>query len=337
MASQLTRVRGGGMDRRRFVVLIGSALVAQRALSQQMVKVRQIGILGPLSAREGEAFMAVFVKGMHELGHERGKDFVLVERYADGKNDLLPALAAELVRLKVDVIFTSTVQAVSAAQKATASIPIVFVAVADPVRMGFADSVARPGRNLTGQSNFAGDLAPKRLELLKTLLPKLSLIAFLGNPGNPSAAGLAERMRASVSSLGLQMQQVNAGTLDDIDSAFATMKRERIGAVVVTGDVYHFAQRERIAAAAMKYRIASIFPFRECAEAGGLMSYGTDIAYQFWHAAAYVDKILKGARPGDLPIEQPANFELVINRKTASTIGLVIPQELLLRADRVIE
>ena len=169
------------------------------------------------------------------------------------------------------------------------------------------------------------------------MLPRLSRVAFLVNPGNSSTAGLVERMRAAADGLGLQTQLSNAGTADDIEPAFEVMLRQRVGAVVVSGDVLHYGQRARIAAAALKHRIASIFPFRECVEAGGLMSYGTDVAYQFWHAATYVDKILKGARPGDLPIEQPAKFDFVINRKTASMIGLVLPQELLLRANHVIE
>jgi putative ABC transport system substrate-binding protein len=239
--------------------------------------------------------------------------------------------------MKVDLIFAATVQAVRAAQQATASIPIVFVAVSDPVKAGFADSVARPSRNLTGLSNFAGDLVPKRLELARTLLPKHSRVAILVNPGNPLAEGNIKGAQAAAEQLGMQVRPVNAATADEIEPAFAAAARERAGAMIVTGDVFHFGLRERIAAAASKHRIALIAAFREYTEAGGLLSYGTDVAYQFRHAATYVAKILRGAKPGDLPVEQPARFELVVNRKTATAIGLAIPQELLLRADRVIE
>ena len=324
------------MKRRRFVVAIGGALAYPGALRAQAT-VWRIGFLGPLSGAISQPYRDAFLQGMRELGYAAEKNFLLIERYADGKADALHGLAAELVQLKVDLIFTSTVQAVSAAHRATASIPIVFVAVSDPVKLGIADSVARPGRNLTGMSNFAGDLAPKRFELLKAMLPKLSRVAFLVNPDNPNTAGLIKLMQAASESLGLQVQPVNAGTADDIESVFAGIARERIGAVVLSGDVYHFGQRERIATAATKHRIASIFPFREYADAGGLMSYGTDVAYQFQYAAAYVVKILKGARPGELPIEQPTRFEFVVNLKTAKALGLTIPPSILLRADRVIE
>ncbi|MGH9576118.1 MAG: ABC transporter substrate-binding protein, partial [Terriglobales bacterium] len=272
-------------------MIAGTLAWQTRVLAQTTDRVWRVGFLSALSHQQTEPFKESFLRGMVELGAARGKDFVLVERYAD-KEEQLGGLAAELVQLKVDLIFTSTVQAVSAAQRATASIPIVFVAVSDPVKAGFADNVARPGRNLTGLSNFAGDLAPKRLELLREMLPKLSRVAFLVNPGNPNTAGLIKLMQAASEILGLQVQPVNAGTPDDIEPAIAGMARERIGAVVLSGDVYHFGQRERIAAAAMKHRIASIFPFREYAEAGGLMSYGTDVAYQFRYAATYVVKIL---------------------------------------------
>jgi putative tryptophan/tyrosine transport system substrate-binding protein len=323
--------------RRRDLLIAAVAMLALPSPAGAQAKVWRIAFLSPLSGPEGESLKGAFLRGMLELGYASGKNFVLVERYADGKNDRLAGLAAELVQLNVDLIFAPTVQAVSAAQQATTSIPIVFVAVSDPVKSGFADTVARPARNLTGLSNFAGELAPKRLELIKTLLPKLSRIAILVNPDNPLAAGNVRAAQAAAERLGLRVVPVNAATADQIELAFAAAVRERVGSILVTGDVYHFSLRERIAVTAAKHRIALISPFREYAEAGGLMSYGTDVAYQFRYAATYVDKILRGARPGDLPIEQPAKFELVINRRTATAIALAIPQELLLRADRVIE
>lgn len=321
--------------RRQFLIAASALLVAPLARAQ--TKVWRIGVLSALSATEAEPFRAAFQRGMLDLGYVGAKDFLTVERYAEGRSDRLPGLAADLVQIRVDLIFASTVQAVRAAQQATASIPIVFVAVSDPVKAGFADSVARPSRNLTGLSNFAGDLVPKRLELLRTLLPKLSRVALLVNPGNPLAADNIKGAQAAAEQLGMQVEAVNAATAAEIDLAFASAVRGRAGAMLVTGDVFHFGMRERIAAAAAKHRIALIAAFREYTEAGGLLSYGTDVAYQFRHAATYVDKILRGAKPGDLPVEQPARFELVVNRKTATAIALSIPQELLLRADRVIE
>ena len=325
------------MNRRRFVVLISGALAAPIVLGQQSGRIFRVGFLSALSSRETVPFRDAFLLAMSNLGYVAGKDLLLTERYADGKVEGLHGLAADLVQLKVDLIFTATAQAVGAVQRATTSIPIVFVAVSDPVKLGFAESVARPGRNLTGLSNFAGDLAPKRLELLKETLPTLSRVALLVNPGNPNSPGLIKRVQTAAESIGLQVVTVDSQSPEDIEFAFSSMRRERAGAVLVSGDTYHFEQRARIAEAAMKRRIASIFPFRECAEAGGLMSYGTDVAHQFRQAATYVDKILKGAKPGELPIEQPTRFDFVVNLKTAKAMGLAIPPTVLLRADRVIE
>ena len=278
-----------------------------------------------------------FLRGLREHGYVSGKDFTLYERFAEGKNERLPSLAAELVDLKMDLIFAGTTPTVSAVQQATGTIPIVFVAVADPVRSGFAVSVARPGRNITGLSNFAGDLAPKRLELLKEMLPKLSRIGLLVNPDNTLSTGMVQPLQLVAKGIGLQLVAVNSRTSEDIAPAISSMARQRLDAVFVSGDAYHFAQRRQISDAAIKNRIASVFPYRECVEAGGLMSYGTDTLDPFRRAAGYVDKILKGAKPGDLPIEQPSKFELAINLKTAKTLGIMIPQSLLIRADQVIE
>jgi putative ABC transport system substrate-binding protein len=325
------------IERRHFLAVAGALLAAPLARAQQGGRVYRIGLLSALSRTNSRPFIEEFLQGMRERGWVEGVDYSIVARYAEGKNERLPGLATELVDSKVDLIFASTVQVVAAAQQVAGGIPIVFVAVSDPVKQGFADSVARPGRNLTGMSNFAGDLAPKRLELLKTLLPRLSRVAFLVNPGNPNTAGLTKLTQAGAAGLDIEVKPVNAATLDDIEGAFAAMARERLAAVLVMGDVYFFGARAQIAAAALKHRIALISPFREYAESGGLMSYGTDAVYQFRHVATYVDRILKGANPGDLPIEQPAKFELVINLKTAKSLGITIPQSLLLRADRVIE
>jgi len=326
------------MKRRRFVAMIGGALAAPlTALAQTRDKVFRVGLLNPTTAADGRPYFAEFRQGLLQLGYVEGKNLVLEERNADGRNERLGELTAELVRSNVDVILASTTNAASAAQRVTATVPIVFVAVSDPVTSGFAVSLAQPGRNMTGLSNFAGDLAPKRLELLKAVMPQLSSVAFLVNPGNPLYAGLLTRLRSAADRVGLQLLPVNSASSGEIDTAFATMQRESAFAVVIGGDVYHFQQRTQVADAAIKHRIASISPFREYAEAGGLMSYGTNIAAQFRRIATYADKILKGAKPGDLPIEQPAVFEFVINLKTAKALGIAIPQSVLLRADRVIE
>ena len=326
------------MKRRRFIALIGSALAAPLVThGQARDKPFRIGLLNPLTAPQAEPYLAEFRKGMLALGYVEGTHFVLAPRNADGKNERLAELAGELLQSKVDIILASTTNAASAAHRATGSVPIVFLAVSDPVASGFADSVARPGGNMTGLSNFAGDLAPKRLELLKAVFPQLSTVAFLVNPGNPLYVGLQEKLRAAAAHAGLQLMPVNSATSEEIEPAFAAMRRERIAAVVIGGDVYHFQQRLQIANSAIKYRIASISPFREYAEAGGMMSYGTDVAAQFRRIAIYVDKILRGAKPGDLPIEQPAVFEFAVNLPTAKALGVTIPQSVLLRVDRVIE
>jgi putative ABC transport system substrate-binding protein len=326
------------MRRRESIAALGALAVAPlAALGQTRAGIFRIGGINPTTSAQAQPYLVEFRRGLQELGHTEGKDFALEERYAEGRNERLYELAVDLVRSNVDLILASTTNAASAAQKATAAIPIVFVAVSDPVASGFALSLARPGRNMTGLSNFAGDLAPKRLELLKSVAPHLSSVAFLVNPGNPLYPGLLTRLRSAADQVGLKLLPVNSAALEDIDAAFATMKRERVPAVVIGGDVYHFQQRAQMADAAIKHRIASISPFREYAEAGGLMSYGTNVAAQFRRIAKYVDKILKGAKPGDLPIEQPAVFEFVINLKTAKSLDIRIPDSVLVRADRVIE
>lgn len=334
----------GQLRRRRFLIASGAlvALAASAGVPQargkSSTKLWRIGFLGPQTRAQSVPYRAAFLDGMRERGYVLGKNFVLIERYADNRYARLPALAKELVRLEVELIFTGTVQATRAAQHATATLPIVFVAVFDPVKAGFANSLARPGRNLTGMSNLAVDLGPKRLELLQELVPKLTRVAILLNPTNPYFTGkVTKRTQAAADRLGLKLEVVKAGTPEGIEPAFATMARERIAAVYVTGDVLFYAQRKRVAAAALQHRIASIFPFRECTEAGGLMSYGTDVDYQMRHAATYVDEILKGAKPGALPIEQPEKFQLVINLKTAKALGLKIPETLLLQAGKVID
>ena len=280
---------------------------------------------------------AEFQRGMQELGYTEGKQYASEERHAEGKNERLMELAAELVRLNVDVIIATATNAAIAAQKATATIPIVFVSVSDPIAARFADSLARPGRNMTGLTNFIVDLTPKRLELLKLEIPNLSRVALLVNPGNPNYGTLVPRMRSAADTIGMQVTVVDWNAVDDINTVFTKITREGAQAVVISGDTYHFDQRNQICDAAIKYKIASISPVREYTEAGGLMSYGTNVPALYRRAATYVVKILKGAKPADLPIEQPTDFELVVNLKTAKAIGITILPSVLLRADEVIQ
>jgi putative ABC transport system substrate-binding protein len=262
-----------------------------------------------------------------------GQNILIEYRYGEG----LPALASELVSLKVDVIVAVGTAAIRAAKEATGMIPIVMAISADPVGSGFVVSLARPGGNITGLTNLAPELRGKGLELLKEVVPRLSRVAVLSNPANPAHSGaVLKEIKAAARTLGLQIQIVEARRPDDFDSAFHAATKGRSGALSVLGDPILGAHSGKIADLALKYRLPSIFQFRENAEAGGLMSYGPKSDDLWRRAAVYVDKILKGAKPADLPVEQPTKFELVINLKAAKQIGLTIPPNVLARADRVI-
>jgi putative ABC transport system substrate-binding protein len=241
------------------------------------------------------------------------------------------------VKLRVDLILASTTNAVKAAQAATSTIPIVFESVADPVVAGFAESVSRPGRNMTGLSNFSADLSPKRFQLLTQLLPSLADVEVLSNRSNPYYLSQKPAIQSVADKLGLRVSFVDAGTPEEVEQAFRTMAARRAVALVVTADAYLYAQRRRIAALALANRLPAVFPFAAYVDAGGLMSYGVDPAPAIRQAAVFVDKIFKGANPGDLPIEQPTRVEMVINRRTAALLRLTIPPALLLQAERVID
>lgn len=256
-------------------------------------------------------------------------------RWAMGKAERLPDLANELVALKPDVIVVPTTATARAVQQATATIPIVFVSVPDPVGSGFVKSLARPGGNITGLSNLTADTSPKQLELLLAIMPKLPRVAVLWNPTNMSAS--LKNFQTAAQSVSVNVLSVEARTPAEIENAFGRMIRENVRALVVLSDALFFLQRRQIAELASKNEMPSVFATRENVEAGGLMSYGANLAENYRRAATYVDKILKSAKPGDLPVEQPRTFELVINMKTAKALGLKIPQSILLRADRVIE
>ena len=323
------------LDRRDLLLGVPLALLVARARAQPAPKV--IGVLSPYAGEDVQATLALFRQAMRELGYAEGRGYTLVERFAEGRNDRLPALAAELVKLRVDLILASTTNAVKAAQAATGTIPIVFESVADPVVAGFAESVNRPGRNITGLSNFSIDLSPKRFQLLTQLLPALREVEVLSNLSNPYYVSQKPAIESSAGRLGLRVNFSNASTPEDVEQAFRTMAARRAEALIVTADAYLYAQRQRIAALALSHRLPSVFPFAAYVDAGGLMSYGVDPAPAIRQAAVFVDRIFKGANPGELPIEQPTRVEMVINRRTAALLRLTIPPALLLQAGRVID
>jgi putative ABC transport system substrate-binding protein len=273
---------------------------------------------------------------MRELGYAEGKNLAMVWRSSEGKNDRLPDLAAELVQLQVEVIVAASSPVLRAALQASGTIPIVFVGVGDPVGLGFVASLSKPGKNITGVSNLAADVSIKSLELLRAAVPKLSRVAVLVNPTNPVDQLVLKQIQSAAKPAGISISVFKASNASQIDAAFAAIAKARPGALIVAPDPYYVGQARQIAELAAKNRVPAIYSFNAHAEAGGLMSYGENLAAHFRRAAPYVDKILKGAKPGDLPVEQPTKLDLVINLKTAKALGLTM-QDLLFRADKVIE
>ena len=300
--------------------------------AQEAGKVARIGVLVAPSAASFSPRIEVFRKGLREHGYVEGKNIVFEYRYAEGKLDRLPELAAQLVGLKVDVIVTASDSAVRAAQKATSTIPIVFAAVSDPVATRLVESLARPGQNITGLSVLAPELDGKRLELLKEAVPKTGRVAVLFGPGYPR-----KETENAARALGIQIVSLPVRELGDFEPAFETARKENVHALLTSPHPLINTVRERIVEFAAKNRLPAMYGGPEFVEAGGLMSYAPSYTDLFRRAATYVDKILKGVKPADLPVEQPAKFELVINLKTAKALGLKIPQSLLIRADHVIE
>ena len=319
------------------VVVLALLAVPLAAEAQPARKVPRIGYLATGSVGIERSWLAAFQQGLRDLGYVEGETIVIEQRYAAGRFERLPELAAELVRRKVDVLLVGGDAAALAAKKATSAIPIVIVTVADPVAIGLVASLAHPGGNVTGQSDLHADLVPKRLQLLKEVVPSASRVAVLLNPANPSHPLQLKGLQAGAAALGVTLFSLEVKGSEDIDRAFATMRKERPGGLFVLGDRAIGTHRRRIVELAIKSRLPATATNRGWVEAGFLMSYGTIFPDQYRRAATYVDKILKGAKPAELPVEQPTRFELVINGKTAKALGLTIPPSVLLRADQVIE
>jgi len=329
------------ITRRAFLLTlaVGLATMPPAAEAQQAGKVPRIGFLSPSSPSDprNQRRLEAFRQGLRELGYVEGRNIALEVRWAEGKFERLPDLAAELVRLKVDVIVVSAVPAIQAAKEATRTIPIVMAVVVDPVATGLFASLARPGGNITGQSMMAPELVGKQLELLKEMVPKVSRVALLWNPDNAGNTPQLRAAEAAARTLGVRLQPLEARGPSQIDSAFAAMTREQAGGLIVLVDALLVLHRTRIADLAVKARLPAVFGLRDHAEAGGLMAYDANQLNLYRRAATYVDKILKGAKPADLPVEQPTKFELIINMKTAKALGLAIPPSLLQRADEIIQ
>jgi putative ABC transport system substrate-binding protein len=327
------------LRRRELITLLGGAAVAWplAAHAQQPAKVWRIGFLSAVNRPTFAGLGAGFLTGMRDLGYVEGRDFVIEWRSAEGQYERFAKIAAELVEMRVDLIVTGTAAAIRPLQRATATIPIVMAYSTDPVGSGFVASLAHPGGNTTGLASSSDDSSPKQLELLATAVPKLSRAAVLLNPGTPTSSAVLKNAEAAAQKAGIVVVSMEARNQQEIENAFAALARERVQAVMVSPDAFFFGQRQLLADLALRNRLPSVFGQREYAEAGGLMSYGESLEEFFRRAASFVDKIFKGAKPGDLPIEQPTKFHLVINRKTADALGLIIPPQLYIFAEEVIE
>ena len=327
----------------RRTLLIAALLLAVAAASRpvdasQAPKIAKIGWLHPATPAAAAHQLEAFRKGLRELGHVEGKTFVLELRYGEARAERLPDLARELVSLNVDVIVVSADPAIAAAKQQTRTIPIVMAVSADPLGTGFVASLARPGGNVTGLSMISPELSGKRLELLREAVPGLSRVTFLWNPDIRGGVLDYNKTEGAARSLRLQLQSVEVSRAEHLDRAFSTITEQRAQALVVqTPNPVTFANRGRIVSFALKNRLPSMYANRDYVDAGGLMSYGPNVADLYRRAATFVDKILKGAKPADLPVEQPMRFELVLNMKTAKALGITFPPTIMVRADQVIQ
>ena len=326
------------MKRRDFVLLLAGAMTAARSLAAQQKAMPVIGYLGSGSPGPVASFVAAFRQGLSETGYVEGRNVAIEFRWAEGRYDRLPALAADLVSRKIDVIVAhGGTPSALAAKNATSTIPIVFTTVGDPVGIGLVASLARPGGNLTGFSNISTDLTPKLFELLSELVPQARVIALLWNPNNPAAERMTREMEEATRTKEVQLHILKASTESEIDAAFATLVQLHAGALVIGSDSFFYKQRDQLVALASRHAVPAIYGSREFVAAGGPISYGPNLDGIFRQAGIYARRILNGEKPADLPVQQPARFELVINLNTANALGLTVPPSILARADEVIE
>jgi len=326
------------MRRREFIALVGGAATAwPLAVHAQAPKVPRVGYLFSFTKREGQHLWDACREGLNDLGYVEGRNILLEPRWAEGQHERLPALANDLVRHDVNVIVASATPASLAAKAATKTIPIVIVAVGEPVKTGLVTSLARPGGNVTGLSLLTLDLSGKRLELLKEFLHNVSRVAILMNPENPISAIFLDETQDAAQRFNIKLQRLEARRLTDINGVFSRAANEHAEALIVFDDPVLWSFRAQIVAQAAMHKIPTIYGYKEFVDSGGLMSYGPDRPDQYRRTAIFIDKLVKGAKPADLPVEQPTKFALFVNSKTAKALGIELPQALLLRADEVIE
>jgi putative tryptophan/tyrosine transport system substrate-binding protein len=326
------------MHRRRFTALLGGAITAARTLRAQQKAMPVIGFLGSASPGPNAPYAAAFRQGLGEIGYVEGQNVAIEYRWAEGQYDRLPALAADLVGRKVDVIVTQGgIPSAQAAKSATSTIPIVFGGVGDPFGAGLVASFARPGGNLTGFSILSTELTPKRLELLSELVPQARVIALLVNPNNSLTERVIRDVQEAARAKGVQLPVLKAGSESEIETAFASLVQGQASALVVSPDPFFSGRRNQLVALATHYAVPAVYEFREFAAAGGLISYGTSLMAVYRQVGIYAGRVLNGEKPADLPVQQPTTFELVVNLKAAKALGLTVPPSILSRADEVIE
>jgi len=326
------------MRRREFVQLVAGASVAMPlAARAQLAGIPVVGFLHYASANKLTHLVDAVRQGLKEAGYIEGQNVVIEYRWAEGQYDRLPALADDLVRRRVDVITAGGSVAAQAAKKATTTIPVVFTSGADPIATGLVASLSRPGGNLTGMSLLAAETATKRFELIRDLLPRARAVAMITNPAFPGSDSEMAEVEAAGRLLGMPTHKAAASSPSDLDAAFATIGQLSVDAFIVGADGFFITRREQFAALAARYALPGIYPFPDFPESGGLLSYGLDLADAYRQAGIYTGRILKGAKPAELPVMQPTKFQLVINLKTAKALGVTVPQSLLARADEVIE
>jgi putative ABC transport system substrate-binding protein len=325
------------MKRREFITFLGSVAAAWPLAASAQSKIPRIGFMGNSTAALEANLVDAFREGLREHGYEEGRNIVIEYRWADGKYDQFPALVAELIAAKVDAIVTAGTPAALAVKRATTTVPLVMVAVGDPVGTGLVPSLARPGDNLTGLSSIAPDLEGKRLQLLREVVPALSHVAMFINSLNPFHVSSMNQARAAAQAMGIKLQLHDIRKSEDLDDAFAAIRKERPDALLILADRVFLHNRERMMDFTKEQRLPNVNAYKELVEVGGLMSYGPSYEDMHKRAAIYIDKILKGAKPADLPIEQPSKFTFIVNLKAAKALGVTVPSQLLGLADQLIE